>query len=193
MDYIDRYKNSSDISSRLMNHTLGVIETGKELARIYAESVPEIEIACLYHDYAKEWDIEKLNAYVKQYQLGEDLIDNKNISHGKVAAHYLKNNWTKELPTLEYSAKVIDGISYHTTGKAEMSLFEMIVYVADAIEPTRTYEGIEEIRAKSKVEIKEAFNMILLNTVKHLESKSIKKEDIHEDTIKAIEWLKDKI
>ena len=39
-------------------------------------------------------------------------------------------------------------INWHTTGRAGMSLLEKIIYMADYIEPTRDFEGVEEFCIK---------------------------------------------
>ena len=40
--------------------------------------------------------------------------------------------------------EIISAVRYHTTGRAEMSLLEKIIYVADCVEPNRTYDDREE-------------------------------------------------
>jgi predicted HD superfamily hydrolase involved in NAD metabolism len=41
---------------------------------------------------------------------------------------------------------VLNAIKYHTTGRDNMSTLEKVVYVADLIEPSRKYEGVNELR-----------------------------------------------
>ncbi len=42
--------------------------------------------------------------------------------------------------------ELLDAVSYHTTGRAGMTLLEKIIFIADAVEPGRDYPGVEEIR-----------------------------------------------
>ncbi len=49
--------------------------------------------------------------------------------------------------------EIIDAVRYHTTGRYGMSLLEKIIYIADAIEPGRTYPGVDEIRKLADTDI----------------------------------------
>ena len=42
--------------------------------------------------------------------------------------------------------EIYDAIFYHTVGKPDMSLLTKIIYLADAIEPLRNYDGVEHLR-----------------------------------------------
>jgi nicotinate-nucleotide adenylyltransferase len=44
------------------------------------------------------------------------------------------------------SPEVVKAIYWHTTGKADMSLMEKIIYLADYMEPTRSFPGVERLR-----------------------------------------------
>ena len=43
--------------------------------------------------------------------------------------------------------EIFDGIYYHTTGKKDMTLFEKVIYIADLVEPTRTYPDAKRLYA----------------------------------------------
>ena len=42
--------------------------------------------------------------------------------------------------------EVCRAIYWHTTGKPDMALMEKIVYIADYMEPNRSFPGVEELR-----------------------------------------------
>ncbi len=203
MNYIDKYLKNTNHSKRLKEHILGTVKTGRELAIIFNENVLNVEIACIYHDWAKEWSVEELNQYVMKnmnYYNGyidqaspDFLLDNKNISHGKVAAHYLKENWAKELVDIDFSQDIINGISFHTTGRKEMSKLEMIVYLADAIEPNRSYDGVNETRTLSKINLEKACFITMKNTYNQLIEKGLEKKEIHRDTLESIDYYKGRV
>ncbi len=192
MDYINRYLQNPAITLRLKEHTLGVIKKGKELGEIYKEDLLQIEIACLFHDWAKEKTIEETNTYIKKNNLDKSLLDNINIAHGKIAAHYLKDNWNKELGDITFYPNVIKSIEFHTTGKANMNNLEAIVYVADAIEENREYDGVEKIREIAEKNIYLAAYCVMKNTVAHLNKKGIEEKKIQKDTIEGIKFYKNK-
>lgn len=54
------------------------------------------------------------------------------------------------------SEAVCGAIMWHTTGRAGMSLLEKVIYLADYIEPTRDFEGVEGLRALAYADIDDA-------------------------------------
>lgn len=42
--------------------------------------------------------------------------------------------------------RIYSAIRWHTTGRADMTLLEKIIYLADYIEPTRDFDGVERLR-----------------------------------------------
>ncbi len=55
-------------------HTLGVMETAIQLAKIYGENESKAETAAILHDIAKYADIEWMEEIVKTQQLDQQLI-----------------------------------------------------------------------------------------------------------------------
>ena len=43
--------------------------------------------------------------------------------------------------------EILSAVRYHVTGRESMTLMEKIIFIADYIEPSRKFKGIEEIRA----------------------------------------------
>ena len=41
--------------------------------------------------------------------------------------------------------EIFGGIYYHTTGKKGMTLFEKVIYIADLVEPNRTYPDAKRL------------------------------------------------
>ena len=62
------------------------------------------------------------------------------VLHGKTAATALARDYP-QIP-----ADVIQAVSRHTEGACDMTDLDMVIYVADAIEPGRDYPGVQEIR-----------------------------------------------
>ncbi len=154
---------------------------------IHGENTVHAYIAAMYHDRFKEYTLEQLNEFVVKYSIEQKYLGNKNLSHSKVAAAWLRENWKDELPEIEYAEDVIRAISYHTTGRANMSTLEKIVYLADGIEPLRDYLGVEELRKVAKLDLDKACLLYGKRTVEFLISKGIKSAD--DDTLLMIESL----
>ena len=66
------------------------------------------------------------------------------------------------------SEAVAAAICHHTTGKADMSLLETIIYVADYMEPNRNFPGVEQLRELAFTDIDAALKLGLEITLQHL-------------------------
>lgn len=82
--------------------------------------------------------------------------------------------------------QVLDAIRYHTTGKENMSELEKIIYLADAIEPERSYPGVDELRDLAKKDIDKAILYSLSHNIIYLTNKQVL---IHPLTISAYNYL----
>lgn len=114
-------------------HVLGVILTAKKLAKLLGESEEKAELASLLHDIAKYEDVKK---YL-------DILP-PNCTE-EVAHQFIGENIAKTLLKID-DVDVLNAIKYHTTGRANMSTLEKIVYVADLIEPSRKYQMVGYLR-----------------------------------------------
>ena len=78
--------------------------------------------------------------------------------------------------------EIESAIRYHTTGRAGMSKLEMIIYLADYIEPTRSFDGVKEVRDFAYQCLELAMLTALSNTIIEVCSKRI---PLSPDTIEA--------
>ena len=174
----------SGMSEKRRTHTEGVIAEAKRLAAIYGADVEKAEIAARCHDFFRGREISELNALIEEYGLPDRYLGNANLAHGKLAAEFLR----KELGVDD--REIIEAVSYHTTGRRDMSLLEKIVFIADAIEPGRDYPGVDEIRNTVDKDIDKACLISLEGTIKHLRDAGVPEEEIDRDTINAAEFFK---
>ncbi|HUM56656.1 MAG TPA: bis(5'-nucleosyl)-tetraphosphatase (symmetrical) YqeK, partial [Bacillota bacterium] len=107
-------------------------------------------------------------------------IQNPDLSHSKIAAFLME----KELDIRDED--VLNAVKYHTTGRANMSKLEKVIFLADSIEPGRDYPGIEKIRELSNKDLDAACLSAIENTIEYLHRQDI---NIDPDTEKAREWL----
>lgn len=158
-------------------HTLGVMETAINLANKYGGDVKKIELAAIFHDYAKYRSVEEMKEIVKRKDLDEKLLTyGKELLHAPVGAYYLST----EIGICDQA--ILNGIRYHTTGRANMTLLEKIIYIADYIEPNRKFKGVEEVRELVETNLNQALIMAIGNTIKFLVTK---RQPVFPDTIAA--------
>lgn len=132
------------MSEKRYNHTLGVEREAKKLSEIYApDKINKMRAAALLHDITKEYSLEKQLKICEKFGIiiGNYDIKMPKIFHSKTAAELI----CKEYP--EYAdEEIISSVRYHTTGRENMSICECIIFLADYIEDTRTFEDCVKLR-----------------------------------------------
>ena len=135
-----------DVSNRLwgkrLTHSFGVSRTALWFAR--REGIDEFQAAAagLLHDWDKKLPEEELWAKVERYGLDVPRVEGAlPVLHGLTAAASLPEDYP-ELPE-----PVFQAIARHTTGAPGMTSLDMAVYVADMIEPGRTGDFVDDLRA----------------------------------------------
>ncbi|MBR0302987.1 MAG: HD domain-containing protein [Clostridia bacterium] len=125
-------------------HTLAVERECAALAAIYLpEREAELRAAALLHDITKMLSLEKQLKYCEIFYIiyGKDDLASPKLFHAKTAPAVIK----RDFPEFA-SEEILSGVRWHTTGRRGMSLFETIVYLADYIEDTRTFDDCVELR-----------------------------------------------
>ncbi len=184
MDSIDKIKAhiEKNFSEKRKIHTYGVVKTAIELAEQYGCDVEKAKLAAYFHDLYRSIPVNVLNYHVKHLELDKKYIDNPNLSHGKIAAEMIKRDYDIT------DQDIINAVSFHTTGRAGMSLLEKIIYIADAIEPNRNYPGVNDLRRAVKEDLDKACLMSLSHTIDYVSSEG---NYLDEDTIHAKEYFEE--
>ncbi|WP_138415669.1 bis(5'-nucleosyl)-tetraphosphatase (symmetrical) YqeK [Aquibacillus sediminis] len=158
-------------------HTKRVVDTAINLAEQYGVDKQKAELAAVFHDYAKYRDKQEMQRWIEQEALPKDLLDfHHELWHGPVGALLVK----REIGITDQS--VLDAIRWHTTGRANMTPLEKVVFLADYIEPGRDFPGVGEVRDQAKQDLDRACWMALKNTITFLMSKDA---TIYPDTFHA--------
>lgn len=165
-------------------HSFGVEKMASKLAKIYGEDVEKASFAGRYHDIAKCFDTETMNSYINKYGLDKKYIDDNALAHSKVAAAILENEYGVN------DIDVLNAVKSHTTGRANMSLLEEIIYVSDAIEENRNYPELQMLQELSTKDLDKACLFIMNFAVQMIRDKG---RIVDEDTLTAREYIKRKI
>ena len=146
-----------------VNHVLGCRDTAVELAKCWGADETDAARAGILHDVTKALDGPLQLTLCDEY--GTILTD-----FGKKypkTLHALTGALVAERIFGENEA-VVNAIRHHTTGKADMSLLEKIIYVADYMEPNRDFPGVEHLRRLAFSDIDAALKLGLEMTLEHL-------------------------
>lgn len=152
------------LSGKRYEHTLGVIETAINLGKIHGVDLKKIEIAALFHDYAKDLSLNEAIELMDKHgiSLGGSSQINLNLIHGKLASFILKDEFGI------YDEDILSAITYHTTGRDPMSKLEKIIYLADTIEPSRNFDKLNLIRQMAQRDLDKAVLMAMDTTLEYL-------------------------
>lgn len=135
-------------------HSLGVAQTARQLAETYGVDGFLAEAAGLIHDWDKVLTDDELLARAVQYNIPVvgSAANAVAVLHGPVAAIELPNLF-KELP-----ACVFQAVARHTSAAVDMTPLDMVVFIADAIEPQRKGDYAEALREQvGKVSLERLF------------------------------------
>ncbi len=125
-------------------HTQGVFLEANRLGELYIpERLSELRAAALLHDITKEKTDEEQIAILREngYNVTDDDIRSPKTLHSKTAPYEVKRSYP------EFATEnVLSSLRNHTTGSADMTLFDAIIYLADYIEETRTFEDCVYLR-----------------------------------------------
>jgi len=146
-------------------HSFSVAETAADMARKYAIDVKKAQIAGLLHDWDKDLSNEELleRAIKFDIELVEGIEDMAALLHALTGAVAVK----REFPQLEDD--IIQAIARHTAGAPDMTDLDMIIYVADMIEPLRSQGNLMPLRViVGKVPLEALFLKSFEMSIEHL-------------------------
>ena len=166
-------------------HVRGCEQAAVKLARHWGEDEGDAAEAAILHDITKKLNAGEQLLLAQKYGILFDKIQTENLklTHAITGAAL-----SREL--FGVSDRVHEAIRWHTTGKPDMSLLEKIIYMADYIEPTRDFDGVDTLRRLAYENIDSAMLMGLQMSLEDLRQGGI---EPHGDTIDAVLWYgKDK-
>jgi nicotinate-nucleotide adenylyltransferase len=130
-------------TEKRFSHILGVEKEACELGRIFLpEKCEKLQVAGILHDITKNFSYEKQIELCNEYGIELDKYITPKLLHAKTGCEFARRHFGNKIVDDE----IFSAIYYHTTGKAEMSVFEAIIYLADYIEETRTFADCVELR-----------------------------------------------
>lgn len=126
------------LSEKRFKHSEGVVQRALEYAQIYGADSNIVKLVAIAHDIAKELTKEQEKEYINKYNIILDEVEkvNHNLLHAKIGAYICRDKYG-------YTEDMVNAIKFHTTGRANMSLLEKIIYLADATDPSRKYDDMD--------------------------------------------------
>ena len=172
----------SYLKHKRIPHVLGTEQEAIRLAERYGADVEKARVAALLHDCAKRLDMEEQLALCRQYGIQLDALEQQALKllHAKTGAAIARD-------VFGVDDEIYRAIWWHTTGHAGMTLLEKIMYLADYIEPSRDFPGVDKLRAVCYKDLDEGLLMGLEMTIEEMTSMG---NPVHHATIEARDALK---
>lgn len=184
MDSLEEQINK-DIKERLTEHrymhSIGVMKKAEELAKFYGMDSKKARLIGLVHDIAKQMKPLEIEEYISKYNVKLDEIEklNTELIHAKIGADISKRKY-------DFDEQMVNAVKYHTTGHPNMDMMAKIIFMSDKIEENRDYEGIEERRQLTLLNIDKA----IIATIDYTTKDSINRgKMIHTDSINTRNFL----
>jgi nicotinate-nucleotide adenylyltransferase len=139
------YKSILDekLNSKRYTHSLNVADTAKELAERYGfEDTEKAYVTGLLHDICKNDSEQQQLEMVRKSGRSVNSIDliTPPLYHAIAGAWYVENR-------LEIrDDELLDAIRYHTEGRANMTLLDKIIFVADIVSADRDFDDVDYYR-----------------------------------------------
>jgi len=165
-------------------HTLGVADTARRLAGIHGADPQKAYLAGLLHDCAKSYSDDELLLLCERNGLP--------ISEAEKKAPYLLHSkygaWLSKTVYQISDEEVCSAVTWHTTGKPEMTLLEKIIFVADYVEPGRNQAPhLKILRKLAENDLDMAIVLILQDTLTYLKYKGMPIDPMTEMTYRYYE------
>ena len=168
-----------------MPHVLGTEQEAAFLAEKYGADVTAARIAALLHDCTKKLDLSQQLSLCRHYAIPLDEMERNYLKllHSKTGAAVARDRFG-------VSDEIYNAIFYHTTGKADMTLLEKVIYLADYIEPSRSFPGVEELRTAVHEDLDRGLCRALADSIVELQGYG---SPVHPNTQEALSYIQREI
>lgn len=162
-------------------HVVGCCETAAALALRCGANERDAARAGILHDVTKALTGEQQLQLCDRFSLP---VTDFERAHPKLL--HAKTGAAVAAGIFGENEDICRAIWYHTTGCAEMTTLEKVIYLADYIEPTRAFDGVEQLREAVWRDLDEGMLLGLDMTLEHLREQG---QPQAVDSIRAREWL----
>ena len=174
----------SYLKAKRVRHVLGVEEEAMRLAERCGADVHKARFAALLHDCTKRLGLYEQLALCAQYGVELDELERHALKllHAKTGA---------AIARAVYGAddEVYGAILWHTTGRADMTLLEKVIYLADYIVPSRDFDGVDTLREAVYADLDRGLELGLKMSIEELEERG---SPVHRNTREAYEYIKNR-
>ena len=162
-------------------HVQGCEQEAVRLAERWGEDLGEAAEAAILHDVTKKLSPGEQLGLCDEYDIPLDPMERAEpkLLHARTGAHLARDRFG-------VSDSVFGAIQWHTTGRVGMTTLEKIIYLADFTEPTRSFSGLERVRALTYEDLDQAMVEALLLSMEEVSSHGTAP---HPRSAETLKWL----
>jgi len=161
------------LNKKRYEHSIGTMREAITLAHRFGADGKKARLAGLLHDCAR-FKQELLLLLAERYGLKPDTYEREvpELLHDRLGALLARDEYGIA------DEEILDAIRCHQLCRENMTLLDKIIYLADKIEPTRDYPGVDALRAIAEKDLDRAVLACMDSVHEHLvrEEKHIKPE-----------------
>jgi len=166
-----------ELSPKRLEHTLGVARTARELAPKFGADPEKAEFAALLHDRTREKTLAEQLIICEKYDIitGEQEKSSTALLHSLTAAAFARDVYNAP-------PDIVSAVACHTVGRVGMTPLDKALCLADYIEPTRVFHGVDALRDLARDNPDLALLRAFDGTIRHLLDQN---GSVHPQTILA--------
>ena len=174
----------SFLKPKRMPHVLGTEQEAIRLAKQYGADVTKAQIAALLHDCTKKLNRDEQLALCAHYGIVPDPLERQTLKllHAKTGAAVARDLFGVD-------DDIYNAIYWHTTGKADMTVLEKVIYMADYVEPNRVFDGVDDLRDAVHTDLDMGLLMGLQDSIEEMTERG---NPVHYRTVEAKEYLENR-
>lgn len=140
-------------------HSLAVEQVARKMAARFGLDEEKAARAALIHDVAKNMTVDEQMAAMEAdgFEMDEFFAQSPSLYHGPAGAYIARTVLGEE------DEDVLDAIRYHTIPSQEPRLLAKVLFIADMIEPERSFPGVDALRSLARKDLDEAFLTALVS------------------------------
>lgn len=141
----------------------------ERLARRYGASSQKVRVAAMIHDLARAWPAQEQLDFMAARGLSVSDEERRApvLLHARIGALLAHDRFGVD------DAEMLAAIEHHTIAQPGMSDVEKILYIADSIEPSRTFPGRAALEAAAFRSLDEGMLACIKSSLEHLKNSSV--------------------
>lgn len=166
-------------------HCRRVAAFAVDLARVHGIDERQAYLAAMLHDLARLYPAKRLLEECEQRNIPIDAYARENpiVLHAPLSAALAAETFGVT------DTQVLSAIAKHTLAGKEMSPLDAVVYLADTLEPGRTFEARERLAALAKTDLFGCLRVTIENSLRYLQESRIAPAPQTAQALESKHWI----